>query len=96
MAAIKYKMGKAIMDKFTLLHMAMGVVFFFLSVPLSIFIVLQILFEIVENSAPVRPFIQNYIDWWPGGKPSVDSLVNAVSDVIAGTLGWLLAYYVSK
>lgn len=90
-------MGKGAVDAYSLLHFAVGIVAYFWNVPLVNFIVIHILFEIVENTQTgmnlintlKNPFTGDVI--WPGGKDYPDAYINSIFDVIFGVLGWLFA-----
>ena len=40
--------------------------------------------------------INNYLKFWPGGKPFRDSFMNIIGDNIGAILGWGVAYYIDK
>jgi hypothetical protein len=84
-------MGKDFLDRFSLLHFAVGIVAYFMGVPFWIWAFLQLVFEAVENSGWGIHFISKYLSWWPGGKREPDSLLNSISDILFGSLGWLVA-----
>lgn len=86
-------MGKNFADQFSFLHFAVGVVFYFWGVPLIGWIALHILFELIENSNWGMKIINNWMVFWPGGKPYSDSALNMTGDTIFAILGWILAYY---
>ena len=83
-------------DQYSLLHFSVGVVFYFWGVHLSDWIIIHILFEILENSKLGMRFIDNLFFWPGGGKPFPDSFSNIIGDNIAGILGWLCARYLDK
>lgn len=91
-------MGQAFMDKYSLLHFAVGIVFRFMGIPFVYSIFLHILFEFLENTPAGVDFIDNspLLQWWPGGKKKADSLLNSVSDTIFFALGWWIANYLHK
>ena len=66
-------MGKKLLDQYSYLHFAVGIVIYFWGIN-----------------------INNYIKFWPGGKPKSDSLLNMTGDTIAGMLGWISAYYIDN
>lgn len=84
-------MGKQILDQFSLLHVAVGVVAYFWGVPFWLALGFHIAFEIVENTAWGISFINNWLTVWPGGKPYADSVVNLISDNVTFAGGWLAA-----
>jgi hypothetical protein len=84
-------MGKQILDQFSLLHAAVGVVAYFWGVPFWLATAVHIVFEIVENTAWGISFINNWVTLWPGGKPYADGFVNRISDTVTFVGGWLLA-----
>lgn len=87
-------MGVFLFDQFTLLHAAVGVIFYFWGVSLPVWLVLHTLFEWLENTAPGRHVINRYIRAWPGGKPEADTLRNVLGDTLGAVLGWAVAYHV--
>lgn len=91
-----YKMGTKFMDKYSLLHMATGIIAYFFNVPFIWWFIFHLLFEIIENLPSSIKFIDNYITIWPGGKKSPDNTLNSVGDQLFAMLGWILAYMISK
>ncbi len=92
----KNKMGKKLFDNYSLLHFAVGVVMYFWSVPLIVAFIASEIFEWAENTSIGMNFINNYITFWPGGKPYPDSMINRVGDTISLVVGWIVSYYVSN
>ncbi len=86
-------MGESFMDKYSLLHFAMGILFRFIGVPFSYAIALHVLFEILENTPQGVKFIDTnaLLRWWPGGKKKPDSVINSVGDTFFFCLGWWTA-----
>jgi hypothetical protein len=89
-------MGKYIFDQYTLLHFAVGIIFYFWNISFSKSILLHTLFEIVENTLVGMNLINNYFTIWPGGKPFADSNINILGDTFGFSMGWYLAYYVDN
>jgi hypothetical protein len=90
-------MGQNIIDQYTFLHFAMGVVMYFIGINLPMTIVLHIIFEVLENSEQGIKFINNNLKWfWPGGKNVPDAKINSVGDTIGVIVGWLTGYYLDK
>ena len=89
-------MGKTLLDQYTYLHFAVGVVVYFFNIPLTLWTLLHILFEVSENTQTGMAFINQYLPMWPGGKPYADSKINSVGDTIGAILGWLSAYLVDS
>jgi hypothetical protein len=90
-------MGTRFTDSFSVLHFAVGVLFYFLSINFWWSMGLHIAFEIVENSPGVVKLIdQSWIgqNVWPGGKKQPDSVLNSVGDTVYFALGWLVAYMI--
>jgi len=85
-------MGRRLFDQYSLLHFAVGVLAYFWGINFATFLLFHIAFEILENSANGKYFINKYVTIWPGGKPESDSLLNILSDNIFGTVGWTSAY----
>lgn len=86
-------MGTQAFDQYSVLHFASGVIAYFFHVPLWAWFVINIIFEIFENSMFGMGIIQQ-ISVWPGGKPKADVPINSVCDIICCMLGWAFAYFV--
>ena len=84
-------MGAAIIDKYTILHFSVGIIFRYLGFNLVSLLIAHTVFEIVEISKPGMFIINKYFKLWPGGKPAPDSTINSVSDIIFSLLGWVIA-----
>lgn len=85
-------LGGAI-DQYSLLHFSVGVVAYFWHVPFWLWIILNILFEIFENSSWGMRII-SHISVFPGGQPRPDTLANSICDIICCLLGWGLGYFI--
>ena len=69
----------------------------FWGISLKTWIIIHILFELIENTEYGMNIINKWIPFWPGGKPESDSNINSlVGDNIFSILGWLSAYYLDK
>ena len=84
-------MGKFIFDKYSILHFSVGVIWRYLELDFISLIIIHTIFEIVENSKPGMFIINNYFKLWPGGKPTPDTIINSISDIIVSVLGWIIA-----
>ena len=84
-------MGNQLLDQYSILHYATGVIAFFWGVPPLYFFLAHVAFEVVENTGPGMAFI-NKFGYWPGGKPRVDTFANIVGDNLAALLGYYCAY----
>ena len=89
-------MGHKLIDQYTLLHFAVGIVVYFWGISLPVWFVIHIIFEILENTPQGIAFINNTFTIWPGGKPQANKFINRVGDTIGAILGWVLAYYVDE
>ena len=89
-------MGKNIIDQYSYLHFAVGIILFYWDIDIITAIILHTIFEIVENTKLGMHIINNYIYFWPGGKPYPDSLVNCISDTVFFILGWISALLINK
>ena len=89
-------MGKNIIDQFSLLHFASGVIVYFWGIKLVNWIILHTIFELLENTEKGVKFIDNYITFWPGGKKSPDSFKNSISDTIFAIIGFIIAQLLDK
>jgi len=81
-------MGTNIFDRYSLLHFFVGFIFRTLHIPLHYIVILNIIFEYIENTSYGIDYIDT-LKWWPGGKGSKDSLINSISDVLFVALGWI-------
>lgn len=91
-------MGKLLLDQYSLLHFAVGIVVYFWGISLKTWIIGHILFEYIENTPRGMQFINNNLNGlWPGGKPEPDSFINStIGDNLIAALGWLFAYYIDN
>lgn len=85
-------MGKSILDKYSILHFSVGMIWRYIGFDLLSLVIIHTIFEIVENSKPGMNFINKYFKLWPGGKPHADSKINSISDIIISLLGWMIAH----
>jgi hypothetical protein len=86
-------MGKLFTDNFSILHLAVGVIFYFWGISLTNSIIIHVIFEYLENLEFIMK-INNSTGWWPGGKPSSDNFINNVGDTFYFAIGWLIAKYI--
>jgi hypothetical protein len=89
-------MGTSLIDKYSLLHFATGIIFYFFNISFLNTLIIHTLFEIIENTNQGVHFIDKYLKFWPGGKKQPDSLINNIGDTIFMMLGWIIAYMISK
>jgi hypothetical protein len=89
-------MGYRLFDQLSLLHLAVGICAYFVSIKLPVWILINIAFEILENSPSGINFINTQLTFWPGGKHKPDTIINQIGDIASATLGWLLAQYIDK
>lgn len=92
-------MGTQAFDRYSLLHLASGIVSFYWGLSLILSLVVHTVFEVLENTKYGVYFIDNYLSekalgifGWPGGKKKPDTVINSVGDTIAFALGWVIAY----
>jgi hypothetical protein len=89
-------MGDLFFDQYTYLHFAVGIVVYFWNISLFNWVILHTIFEFLENTQMGMNIINQYIVFWPGGKPKSDTIINRVGDTLGAVLGWLSAYYLNK
>lgn len=89
-------MGNRYFDQYTYLHFAVGIIVYFWNISLVNWVILHTIFEFLENTQMGVNIINNYIVFWPGGKPKSDTIINSIGDTFAAILGWLSAYYLDK
>lgn len=89
-------MGTRLFDQYSLLHTASGIISYFFGIPLWVWFVIHILFEWIENTQFGIKFINNYLTFWPGGKPKADTIINRFGDTLSAMFGWFLAYTLDK
>jgi hypothetical protein len=85
-------MGLYLIDQYSLLHFAVGIILYFWGFSIYVVFILHLLFELIENTEIGMYIINNYIKMWPGGKTHADSVKNSISDIIFTIIG----YYISK
>jgi len=85
-------MGKLFYDKFSLLHLASGIIAYYWNIPFIHWFIIHAIFEIIENTDQGVHFIDTYLKIWPGGKKSPDTYLNSVGDQIFSIIGWLIPY----
>lgn len=88
-------MGIDFFDQYSILHLAVGIIAFFWGMPLHIFVILHLLFEMTENTQFGINMI-NRFPLWPGGKQFPDSFSNSISDTIFAIIGWIIAFCLDK
>jgi hypothetical protein len=84
-------MGTRLLDAYSLLHFAVGVIFRHFNISFFLSIVLHTLFEVVENTPQGVRFIDSNLWFWPGGKKRPDTLINCVGDTLSFAAGWIAA-----
>ena len=90
-------MGKELIDKFSYLHFASGIIFYYFAFTLKSSFIIHTIFEFSENTPEGMRFINNnFKNIWPGQKNFSDSFTNNVGDTIFFVLGWLSAKYISE
>jgi len=89
-------MGKYFFDQYSLLHFSVGVVAYFWGFTFITWLILHLFFELMENTKVGLYIINNYISYWPGGKPKSDTLLNIFGDNVFAILGWFCAYYLDN
>jgi hypothetical protein len=83
-------------DQYSYLHFASGIIAYFWGIKLKLWVILHILYEIIENLDIMIYMINEYITIWPGEKTGPDPLINRIGDILFGILGWLSSYYLDK
>lgn len=83
-------MGIYWIDQFSLLHMAVGIIFYFWNVSWQMTLFLHIVYEWIENTEEGMLII-NRLWVWPGGKPYADTMTNRISDTLFCLIGWWIA-----
>jgi hypothetical protein len=89
-------MGFRLIDQYSYLHFVVGATIFYFNISLFQWFVLHTLFEILENTTLGIYTINNYLTFWPGGKPKADSIENNIGDTIFALLGWISALLVNN
>ena len=88
-------MGIYFTDKYSLVHLASGIVVYYWDVSFIAWFIAHAAFELIENTQIGMQIIRS-IKLWPGGKTHADSGLNSVGDQWYACLGWAVAYYYSK
>ena len=92
-------MGYRLLDQYSLLHFATGIVLYFWNIPFLVAVVGHVIFEAIENTRAGMDFINKYFIYpgyfsWPGGKNKADTALNQFGDNLTFAVGWLIAAYV--
>ena len=88
-------MGTQLFDQFSYLHFASGIIAYFWNIQLKHWMIIHILFELIENTKLGMYFINEILPLWPGEKNHPDSLLNSfISDNLFALLGWLSAQFI--
>ena len=83
-------------DQYSLLHLSVGIIFYFWGISFFISMTIHMIFEILENT-PLGIFIINkyFTDLgffgWPGGKSAPDTIINIFGDNVFFAIGWYIA-----
>lgn len=86
-------MGLLLMDQYTYLHFASGIIAYFWGVGFWIWMLAHVLFEAAENTPLGMELINRLLKgWWPGGKPSADGSWNILGDNVGAAIGWASAW----
>lgn len=88
-------MGVYFTDRFSLLHLASGIVAYYWGISFMVWFVAHAAFEFIENTSVGMRLIR-LIKIWPGGKSHADSLLNSTGDLFYSCIGWVFAHYFSK
>ena len=88
-------MGYRFIDQYSYLHFVVGATIFYWNISLFQWIVIHTIFEFLENTQTGIYIINNYITFWPGGKPEADTLINNIGDTFFAILGWLSALLIT-
>lgn len=83
-------------DQYSYLHFSTGIIAYFWGVDFYIWVIIHILYELLENLYSSIHIINQYITIWPGGKTHPDPILNRIGDILSGTIGWLSAYYLDS
>jgi hypothetical protein len=90
-------MGFNFIDQYSLLHFAFGIIAYFFGIKFHIWLIIHLMFELIENSELGIKYINTWFKpIWPGGKDSQDALINSTGDQIFAMCGWLIAYASNK
>lgn len=88
-------MGRTLIDQYSLLHLAVGVICYFWNLSFKTTVIGSIIFEELENTQFGMRII-NRLPMWPGGKTYSDSLINRIGDTLSVALGYIIACYVDR
>jgi hypothetical protein len=88
-------MGVRFTDKYSLLHLACGIVVYYWNMTFHAWFIAHAAFEWIENTQQGMNLIR-FIPLWPGGKSHADSILNNVGDQFYACLGWIIAHFYSK
>jgi hypothetical protein len=82
-------MGQTLLDKYSWLHFATGIVAYFFRIGFWNWFLFHGLFEYVENTPEGVHFIDTQLGaLWPGGKQEADATINSLGDQLSALLGY--------
>ena len=79
-------------DKYSLLHFTSGIIAYYWNISFTLWFILHLLYEYIENTQQGIKII-NKIKIWPGGKEKPDTTINNIGDQFYGMLGWIFTYF---
>lgn len=80
-------MAKYILDRYSLLHIIIGILAFQLGIKLETWLILNALLEILEISGMIDKYIYNDSD---------PNLLNSISDVALSGVGWRIGFSIAQ
>uniref|UniRef100_A0A6C0KVM3 Uncharacterized protein n=1 Tax=viral metagenome TaxID=1070528 RepID=A0A6C0KVM3_9ZZZZ len=81
------------LDKYSLFHVAIGIVIYFWSLPFLSFILFNLALEYTEATAMGKNLKNTYLKgWWPGGKSVPTTFLARSSDTACMIAGMLVSY----
>jgi hypothetical protein len=86
-------MGIYFTDKYSLLHFTNGIIAYYWNISFTLWFILHLLYEYIENTQQGIKII-NKIKLWPGGKEKPDTIINNIGDQFYGMLGWIFTYFI--
>ena len=74
------------MDKYSLFHFSIGVIFYFFGIRLPFLILKYTIFAILKNTKNGIIFMDKYMKYWPDRK--TNDIIGSLINIVIAFIGW--------